>query len=173
MAANVVRNLLPRGLQHTSKPTYASSTHVASCHWIVIIVESAEFHWVYGEFRIMGKVFLQLGALVGRKQSLIVRSIKTQTKLLTDTFTPATFGRLEVSEKAPIIDSYLSNGFIIRTSVVYGSVGLLPRGFFNWKVTQKITVSLTEFMYCVCCRYRIGKIWLQTALLFSICMSQD
>ena len=54
--------------------------------------------------------------------------------LSSDTFVPATFNRLDVVERAPVVHSYLSNGFIIRSSVVYGSVGLLPRGFFNWKV---------------------------------------
>lgn len=57
-------------------------------------------------------------------------------RLSTDTFVPATLNRLDVVERAPIVHSYLSNGFIIRSSVVYGSVGLLPRGFFNWKVDK-------------------------------------
>lgn len=53
---------------------------------------------------------------------------------MTDTFTPATFSRLEVAEQAPVIHAYHTKGFVIRDSVVYGSVGLLPRSFFNWKV---------------------------------------
>ena len=55
-------------------------------------------------------------------------------RYLADTFVPATLSKLDVVERAPIVHSYLSNGFIIRSSMVYGSVGLLPRGFFNWKV---------------------------------------
>lgn len=62
------------------------------------------------------------------------RHIHIGQGLLTDTFMPATLSRLDVVEKAPVVHSYLTNGFIIRNSVVYGSVGLLPRGFFNWKV---------------------------------------
>lgn len=57
-----------------------------------------------------------------------------QLRQYTDTFTPPTFSKLEVSERAPEISGYLTNGFIIRGNAVFGSVALLPRGFFNWKV---------------------------------------
>ena len=61
---------------------------------------------------------------------------------MTDTFTPATFGKLDLSsELAPEIGGYLTNGFIIRRSVIYGSVALLPRGFFNWKVSFESIVN--------------------------------
>ena len=57
-----------------------------------------------------------------------------QKREYTDTFVPATFQKLEVSEHSPIVNGYMTDGFIIRSSLVHGSVALLPRGFFNWKV---------------------------------------
>lgn len=51
-------------------------------------------------------------------------------------FRPSTFSKIEVSEHAPLVECYLSHGFIIRGSLVRGSVALLPRGMFNWKVKQ-------------------------------------
>ena len=68
----------------------------------------------------------------------IRRSIHVGKGLSSDTFVPATLSKIDVVERAPVVHSYLTNGFIIRSSVVYGSVGLLPRGFFNWKVSNML-----------------------------------
>lgn len=71
--------------------------------------------------------------MLARFSSFVRRQV-LQYRNMTDTFTPATFSRLEVAEQAPVIHAYHTKGFVIRDSVVYGSVGLLPRSFFNWKV---------------------------------------
>ena len=59
-----------------------------------------------------------------------------QWRQYTEGFTPSTFSKIDVSEHAPVIDSYLTHGFIIRGSLVQGSVALLPRAMFNWKVHE-------------------------------------
>lgn len=74
-----------------------------------------------------------------------------QLRQYTDTFTPPTFSKLEVSERAPEISGYLTNGFIIRGNAVFGSVALLPRGFFNWKVRID---NRTCFLTSVICLHR-------------------
>lgn len=53
-------------------------------------------------------------------------------------FTPPTFGQLEVTEQAPLVNAYTTNGFVIRNNFVYGSVALLPRTLLHWKVHQHI-----------------------------------
>ena len=64
--------------------------------------------------------------------------IRTKTNkaknINTDYFVPPTFGRLEVGEQAPVVSAYTTNGFVIRSNFVYGSVALLPRTLLNWKV---------------------------------------
>ena len=56
------------------------------------------------------------------------------TVINTDYFTPPTFDRLELTEQAPLVNGYTTNGFVIRNNFVYGSVALLPRTLLNWKV---------------------------------------
>lgn len=90
----------------------------------------------------LNKVMILARRLRGRVAGInVIREPARRSS--TDTFVPATLSRLDVAEGAPVIHSYLSNGFIIRRSVVYGSVGLLPRGFFNWKVgrTNGVTIN--------------------------------
>lgn len=62
------------------------------------------------------------------------KCVSHSQRWLTDVPVAATFGRLEVAEEAPVVGTYLTNGFIIRGNMVHGSVALLPRGVFNWKV---------------------------------------
>ena len=52
----------------------------------------------------------------------------------TDVPVQSTFSRLDVPQLAPVVDSYLTHGFIIHGSLVKGSVALFPRAKFNWKV---------------------------------------
>ena len=59
------------------------------------------------------------------------RGVKT---LNADVFVPPTFSRLEVADHAPLVDAYTTNGFILRGGRVLGSVALLPRGYFHWRV---------------------------------------
>ncbi len=49
-------------------------------------------------------------------------------------FIPTTFNKLEVSDSAPMVNGYTTQGFIVNGNTVYGSVALLPRGILNWKV---------------------------------------
>lgn len=62
----------------------------------------------------------------------------------TDVFVPPTFGRLEVTEQAPLVNAYTTNGFVIRNSFVYGSVALLPRTLLHWKVRRLWGVSYLD-----------------------------
>lgn len=52
----------------------------------------------------------------------------------TDVPAPSTFSRLDVPELAPVVDGYLTHGFTIHGCLLKGSVALLPRAKFNWKV---------------------------------------
>ncbi len=78
--------------------------------------------------------------VLGRRLRCLGGHLSSPTKCLpqqrhyTDTFIPATFEKLEVSEHSPVVNGYMTDGFIIRSNIVHGSVALLPRGFFNWKV---------------------------------------
>lgn len=58
--------------------------------------------------------------------------------LATNVFMPATFAHLDIAEQAPVVNAFTTNGFIIRGNRVYGSVALLPRGLFHWKVTATL-----------------------------------
>lgn len=49
-------------------------------------------------------------------------------------FIPATFNKLELSENAPMVNGYTTQGFVVNGNTVYGSVALLPKGILNWKV---------------------------------------
>lgn len=76
-----------------------------------------------------------------RRQFEFLRRFK-EYRQLTDTILPATFSKLDVSEQAPVLDGYLSNGFIIRGGVVHGSVALLPRALFSWKASLCVYCSI-------------------------------
>ena len=60
----------------------------------------------------------------------------SQRRNYTDSFIPTTFAKLDVAEHSPVVNGYMTDGFIIRSNLVHGSVALLPRGFFNWKVSS-------------------------------------
>ncbi len=57
-----------------------------------------------------------------------------------DGYIPPQLNRLDVSLQAPIIQGFLPDGFSIRGNILYGSVALLPRGFFSWKVVEESMV---------------------------------
>ena len=63
---------------------------------------------------------------------------------------PTTLTKMNMmEEKAPLISAYSVQGFTIRgTNRVIGSVALLPKGFFHWKVSDPKDItpeSLTLF----------------------------
>lgn len=73
------------------------------------------------------------------------RSCGQQRCYASDIPAASTFSKLDVPELAPVVYGYLSHGFIIRGSLVQGSVALLPRAMFNWKVLcQCMVVSLQQ-----------------------------
>ena len=53
-----------------------------------------------------------------------------------DGLVPTTLSRVDVPEQAPLISAYSTQGFTLRGVRVMGSVALLPRGFFHWKVKR-------------------------------------
>lgn len=55
---------------------------------------------------------------------------------------PTTLNRLEAVEAAPVISSYSVQGFTIRGNRLIGSVALLPRGVFSWKVCSPVMQEL-------------------------------
>ena len=52
-------------------------------------------------------------------------------------FRPPIFNRIEVSQQAPVVAGYLPDGFSIGGNILRGSIALLPRGYFGWKVLMK------------------------------------
>ena len=69
---------------------------------------------------------------------------------------PTTLSRLEASQYAPIIDSYSARGFDVRGTKFIGSLALLPRALFNWKVSRVLFI-FTEVMH-VHIQYVLGRI---------------
>ena len=47
-----------------------------------------------------------------------------------------TLSRVNVEDAAPLISGYSMLGFSLRGAHVIGSVALLPRGFFHWKINS-------------------------------------
>ena len=72
---------------------------------------------------------------------------------------PTTLSRLDVSELAPVVSSYSVQGFTIRGNKLIGSLALLPRGIFHWKVdwllvvTCRLTATISFLPGGVSCRY--------------------
>ena len=54
---------------------------------------------------------------------------------------PSTLSTLEVAEEAPLVSGYGPDGFSLQGNYVLGSVALLPRGFFNWRVRRVEDIS--------------------------------
>lgn len=79
------------------------------------------------------------------------RNSSSAKDINSDVFMPATFGRLEVTERAPLVNAYTTNGFVIGNDFVYGSVALLPRTMLNWKVQYGADENnRLSVMYIVC-----------------------
>ena len=66
----------------------------------------------------------------------------------TEGFRPPTFSKIEVSHLAPVVRGYTLSGFAVGSTLLSGSVALLPRGFFNWKVGSgsKLIVCVILFL---------------------------
>lgn len=62
---------------------------------------------------------------------------------------PTTLSKIEPGEQAPIVSAFSSHGFTLRgLRKVMGSVALLPKGFFHWRIdnVKEITPeSMTLF----------------------------
>ncbi|XP_003383876.3 PREDICTED: NADH dehydrogenase [ubiquinone] 1 alpha subcomplex assembly factor 3-like [Amphimedon queenslandica] len=52
-----------------------------------------------------------------------------------------TLSRVSVEEAAPLISGYSVQGFNLRGVQVMGSVALLPRGFFHWKINSADAIT--------------------------------
>ena len=68
-----------------------------------------------------------------------VRCLASRKLTGSEVFTPATFSKLEVADRAPLVSAYTTNGFVIQGARVMGSVALLPRGLLHWKVLVTVT----------------------------------
>ena len=53
-----------------------------------------------------------------------------------DIFLPATLSKVSAAQTAPVLQAYFTNGFLINATRVLGSIALLPRAFFSWKVRR-------------------------------------
>lgn len=49
---------------------------------------------------------------------------------------PTTLSGLQTHDLAPVISSYSVKGFTVRGNKLVGSLALLPRGIFHWKVVR-------------------------------------
>ena len=63
-------------------------------------------------------------------------SIRNQIRYNTAPGMPTTLSRLEASQYAPLVDSYSSKGFDVKGAKFVGSLALLPRALFHWKVSR-------------------------------------
>lgn len=61
---------------------------------------------------------------------------------------PTTITALELHEHAPFVSSYNTQGFTVQGNKLMGSVALLPKGMFSWKVYCFIIIQLghTHFL---------------------------
>jgi hypothetical protein len=67
----------------------------------------------------------------------------------TDVPVQSTLTRIDAPALAPVVDSYHTNGFIIQGCLVKGSVALLPRAKFNWKVFNVVGPGMQEIVVFV------------------------
>jgi len=53
---------------------------------------------------------------------------------------PPVWSKIEASQYAPLVTGYQPDGFTIGGNILRGSVALIPRGFFGWKVNSQMAI---------------------------------